>query len=139
MTPIDDYGSFSRAWCVFELVSTLRNGGEFHIISEEIGDVDYRTPYTSIGYWRPSFSTALYESDKESITSLVLETVHTWNTLRVLALMNWFARNNVGNILRNGAILEGEAKLFFPNSNFTGVTFMTHYYPYYFRRSLQPY
>ncbi len=33
MSPVDDYGSFSRAWCVFELVSTLKNGGEFHIIS----------------------------------------------------------------------------------------------------------
>lgn len=131
MSPVDDYGSFSRAWCVFELVSTLKNGGEFHIISEEITNLDWETPFSSIGYWRPSFSTALYESDKENITFLVLETVHTWSTLRVLALMNWFVRNNVGPMLRNGGILEGWAKVYFPNSNFTGERFMTHYYPYY--------
>lgn len=104
---------------------------ENFILSLKITNLDWETPFSSIGYWRPSFSTALYESDKENITSLVLETVQTWSTLRVLALMNWFVRNNVGPILRNGGILEGWAKVYFPNSNFTGERFMTHYYPYY--------
>ena len=91
-----DLGALTRAWCVFELARACSSGARFTFLVPTDNNTDWHGPSTMTKCWQPHNSRALFQSDKDAIDRLVLDTFKSWNTLKVITFMIFLNLNNSG-------------------------------------------